>query len=91
MVSSPTDIEFEIKILETALGLIDGMATKRFSTTYEQDMKILEDPNIFWRTYVAVVHRVTQKEILIEQERMMRILLTILKRIDKANEGTDKV
>jgi hypothetical protein len=35
LVSSPVDVQFEIKILETALGLISGMLAAKFKTTIE--------------------------------------------------------
>ena len=64
LVSAPVDIEFEIKVLQTAIGLVSGMLSSKFPTTIEQDKDTLQQPDLSWRKYVAVTHRLTQKEIL---------------------------
>lgn len=35
LVSAPVDIEFEIKVLQTAIGLVSGMLSSKFATTIE--------------------------------------------------------
>lgn len=41
LVSAPVDIEFEIKVLQTAIGLVSGMLASKFPTTIEQDKETL--------------------------------------------------
>ena len=37
LVSVPVDIEFEMKVLQTAIGLVSGMLQSKFPTTIEED------------------------------------------------------
>ncbi len=64
LVSAPVDIEFEMAVLETGIGLVTNMLNTKFKTTIEEDKAILADSNIGWRLYLAVTHRLNQKEIL---------------------------
>jgi len=36
-VSAPVDVEFELKVLQTAIGLVSGMLASKFPTTIEED------------------------------------------------------
>ena len=64
LVSCPVDLEFELAVLETGINLVSGMLKTKFKTTIEEDKAILADPDINWRMYLAVTHRLNQKEIL---------------------------
>ncbi len=64
VVSSPVDIEFEIYILTCALNLMTGMLNTKYTTTLEEDLKLFSEPIENGRLYLALVHRITQKEIL---------------------------
>lgn len=88
LVSAPVDIEFELAVLETGIGLVSNMLKTKFKTTIEEDKAILLDQNVSWRLYLAVTHRLNQKEILQSQERLMTVLLRILTKIHQANIGT---
>lgn len=88
MVSAPVDIEFEMAVLETGIGLVSNMLKTKFNTTIEEDKAILADPNIGWRLYLAATHRLNQKEILQSQEHIMTVLLKIVKKIYETNKGT---
>jgi hypothetical protein len=88
LVSAPVDIEFEMAVLETGIGLVSNMLKTKFNTTIDEDKAILGDPNISWRLYLAVTHRLNQKEILQSQEHIMTVLLRIVKKIYETNKGT---
>jgi len=64
LVSAPVDLEFELAVLETGIGLVSNMLKTKFKTTIEEDQAILANENIGWRLYLAVTHRLNQKEIL---------------------------
>ena len=65
-------------VLETGIGLVSNMLKTKFNTTIDEDKAILGDPNIGWRLYLAVTHRLNQKEILQSQEQIMTVLLRIV-------------
>ncbi len=87
LVSAPVDIEFEVTVLETGIDLVSNMLKTKFKTTIEEDKAILSDPNIGWRLYLAVTHRLNQKEILQSQEHIMTVLLRIIKKLHETNKG----
>ena len=64
LVSAPVDLEFEITVVDTAIGLVSNMLKTKFPTTIEEDKEILRKDNLPWRFYLAVTHRLNQKEIL---------------------------
>ena len=41
LVSAPVDIEFEVVVLETAIGLVSNMLKTKFATTIAEDQQIL--------------------------------------------------
>lgn len=86
LVSAPVDLEFELAVLETGIGLVSNMLKTKFKTTINEDKQILADQSIGWRLYLAVTHRLNQKEILQSQEKLMSVLLQIVKRIYEANK-----
>ena len=88
LVSAPVDIEFEMAVLETGIGLVSSMLKNKFNTTIEEDKAILADQSLGWRLYLAVTHRLNQKEILQSQEHIMTVLLQIVKKIYETNKGT---
>ncbi len=88
LVSAPVDIEFEMAVLETGIGLVSNMLNTKFKTTIAEDKAILADENIGWRLYLAVTHRLNQKEILQSQEHIMTVLHKIIKKMHEANKGT---
>ena len=57
LVSAPVDLEFELAVLETGIGLVSNMLKNKFTTTIDEDRAIISDPNIAWRLYLAVTHR----------------------------------
>ena len=59
LVSSPVNIDFEIHIIEQGIGLVTNLLEKKYPTSLEEDLKILEQEDIPWRLYLAVTHRVT--------------------------------
>lgn len=75
-------------ILETGIGLVSNMLKTKFQTTIEEDQAILADLDVGWRLYLAVTHRLNQKEILKSQEHLMTVLLKIIRKIHEANMGT---
>lgn len=64
LVSAPVDIDFELQVINTAIELISGLLRAKFATTIEQDREILQKQDVPWRLYLAVTHRLNQKEIL---------------------------
>ena len=56
--SAPVDLEFELSVLDTAIGLVSGMLKTKFATSIEEDRAILLKPDIPWRLYLAVTHRI---------------------------------
>lgn len=64
LVSGPVDTEFELVILETAIGLVSNMLKTKFATTIAEDQATLAKGDLTWRLYLAITHRVNQKEIL---------------------------
>ena len=64
LVSAPVDPEFEIVILETGIGLVSNMLKTKFATTISEDLATLQKGNVPWRLYLAITHRLNQKEIL---------------------------
>jgi hypothetical protein len=82
LVSSPVDIEFELFVVSCGLNLIKNMMNTKYDTTLGQDKKILSQINKEnWRFKLALIHRMTQKEILNDQVRLLSILLRILSSI----------
>lgn len=64
LVSAPVDLEFELQVLDTAIGLVSNMLKTKFATTMQEDQEILGRGDLGWRMYLAVTHRLNQKEIL---------------------------
>ena len=64
LVSTPSDIDFEIHVVKMGLTLVYNLLMEKYATTIERDEEILSDPQIEWRKYLAVTHRITQKELL---------------------------
>lgn len=79
--SSPVDIDFELFLVSCALNLMKNMMNTNYPTTLEQDRKMLNQVFDNWRFKLALIHRVTQKEILQDQIRLLAILLRVLARI----------
>ena len=52
-----------------------------YRTTLAEDLALLNGGSLPWRKYLAVLHRVTQKEVLQQQIRLLNVLLEILLRI----------
>jgi len=63
LISAPVDLDFEIYVLKTALNLVLGLRKNKFATTMEEDAEMLKG-KLGWRMYLAVSHRLAQKEIL---------------------------
>lgn len=43
LVSAPVDLEFELAVLETGIGLVSNMLKTKFKTTINEDKQILAD------------------------------------------------
>jgi hypothetical protein len=82
LVSSPVDVEFEKHILKVGINLVNDLLTKKYPTQLADDLELLEDPEIGWRAYLAVTHRVAQKESLLYQWRLLTLLLSILDKFE---------
>jgi hypothetical protein len=51
---------------------------------------MLEKGNIPWRLYLAITHRLAQKEVLKSQSILLKILLSIMNRLKtKATDGSE--
>lgn len=74
------NIDFEKHILTVACNLVHDLLTKKYPTQLEADLEMLEEPNLPWRTYLAVTHRTAQKEILSTQWKLIQILQSILEK-----------
>ena len=59
LVSSPVNIDFEIYIVSQGLSLVKNLLEKKYRTSLQEDLEILEQEDIPWRLYLAVTHRVT--------------------------------
>ena len=64
LVSSPVDAEFEMLVVACTINLLKGLMSSRFKTKLEDDLKLLEDPELPIRKRFAVLHRVNAKEVL---------------------------
>ena len=78
LVSSPVNFDFEIYILKQGIGLVTNLLNNKFPTSIKEDLEILSQTDIPWRLYLAVTHRVTQKECLRSQEKLLTQLLSIV-------------
>ena len=67
LVSTPVDLDFEIKIVEMGLGLVYNILVTKYATTLEEDQELLKNQDLGWRKYLAVTHRTAQKELLLDQ------------------------
>ena len=81
LVSVPVDTDFEIYILKTGIDLVKQLLCFKYPTQLSQDLEILETPNLNYRTYLAVTHRVAQKEALKSQQDLLTILLFLVEQI----------
>ena len=54
------------------------MPQTKFATSIFCDQQYLKEPGLPWRKYVALTHRLNQKQILANQERLMTTLRLIL-------------
>ena len=79
LVSSPVNLDFEIYILGQGVGLVSNLLDNKFPTSMQEDLDILAKEDISWRLYLAVTHRVTQKECLSTQIKLLTQLLNIVK------------
>ena len=63
-----------------------------FKTSLAEDLKLLNEPEepLNWHQYLAYTHRVTQKEVLKQQIRLLSVLLEIMLRV-KAFKQKDKM
>ena len=77
LVSSPVNFDFEIYILKQGISLVTNLLDK-FPTTIQEDMNILAQKNVSWRLQLAVTHRITQKECLTSQAKLLEQLLSIV-------------
>ena len=72
------NFDFEIYILKQGIGLVTNLLNNKFPTSIKEDLEILSQADIPWRLYLAVTHRVTQKECLSSQEKLLTQLLSIV-------------
>ena len=64
LVSSPVSFDFEIYILSQGIGLVKNLLNNKYPTSMIEDQELLAKPDLSWRLYLAVTHRITQKECL---------------------------
>ena len=86
LISAPVQLDFEIQVLSTGIKVLSSMfgtpeRKGMYKTTLEEDLEIINQGNLSWRKYLAVLHRVTQKEVLQQQIRLFNVLLEIILRI----------
>jgi hypothetical protein len=84
LISSPVDAEFELLVVACAINLLQGLLTARFSTSSEEDLKIMANADISMRVRFAVQHRLDCKTILESNIRYYNILMRILAKILQA-------
>jgi hypothetical protein len=74
----PVNIELEKKVLDTGIFILTGYL-KKFPTTLEEDLKLLQD-DLELRRYFAVLFRSQVKEIIKNQINFMKIAKEIILR-----------
>lgn len=81
LVSAPVDFEFELFITSCALNLMKNMLNTKYATTVDQDKQLLKKVSENYRFRLAIIHRLNQKEILVDQIKLLLVLIRILARV----------
>lgn len=81
LVSTPVDVEFEMLVVACSVNLLTDFFSKRFKTTLEEDLQLIQDPAISYNTRLCLQNRIDLKRILRANLKICNVLLHILGRI----------
>ncbi len=76
----PTDGDFELYVLSLCCNLLKEYYVHRFRTSVKDDKKLLERKDVKGRLRFAVMHRLEDKEIIINNMHLLELLIQILKK-----------
>eukprot|EP01016_Furgasonia_blochmanni_P040919 TRINITY_DN5260_c0_g4_i1.p1 TRINITY_DN5260_c0_g4~~TRINITY_DN5260_c0_g4_i1.p1 ORF type:complete len:622 (+),score=164.67 TRINITY_DN5260_c0_g4_i1:644-2509(+) len=80
MITAPCSVKFELIVIEFTMKIIEELLS-RYTTSIEDDEKVLKDSSADFKLKFATVLNHDEKQILISQLSLLKIVLAILRRI----------
>ncbi|KRX01136.1 hypothetical protein PPERSA_08237 [Pseudocohnilembus persalinus] len=88
-ITLPSSFQFEIQVLEAGLKYMKQIQKSKEVSPLEEDLKLLEQPNLPWKLRFAIIFRKEQKEIIKIQIQLFQLAISILQEI-KLNKTSIK-
>jgi len=81
LVSTPVDVEFEMLVIACSINLLNDFFGKRFKTSLEEDLKLIDDPELPYHRRLILTNRIDLKRILCSNIKLFNVLIHLLGRI----------